>query len=74
MEAVLKREDIVVVSEMDAQIIQLYANNKGTAIIAKSLNLSRRTIEARVFKLKRQFKVNTLMALVAVFFRQKLID
>jgi DNA-binding NarL/FixJ family response regulator len=74
MEAVLKKKDVIVVSEDDAKIMRLYADNKGTNEIAKVLELSNRTIEKRVQKLKKQFKVNTLMALVAVFFRQKLIE
>jgi len=61
------------VSEHTVEIVGLLANGKTLKGISEELNVNQRTLEARIVVIKNDFNATTLMHLVAIFFRNKLI-
>lgn len=70
---VIQPENGVKITPNDIELVQQLANGFRAAIIARDWGISRRTIEARLDKLRAKTGCNSLPELVAVFFRNKLI-
>lgn len=72
-EVVVINEDTVTVSQQDLDIVNKLSNGLTCGEIGFSYNLSKRTIEAHVSKLKNYFDCDTIPQLVATFIRKGLI-
>lgn len=57
-----------------ADLIQMYAEGKSTVEIAIALNISTRTVEKRVLKLRKEYGATHLGHLIAIYLRREIIQ
>lgn len=69
MEVVVKRKDLVILTERDIKIIESYSLGKSTKAIAREHKISHRTVEFVFQKLKADFKCKSITHLIATFIR-----
>lgn len=72
-EVVIKTKDTILVSDRDIKMVEAFSHGKHCADIAKSVKLSKRTVELHVTNLRHKFNCATIPQLVATFLRKGLI-
>lgn len=72
-EIVVKKDGTITISERDCDIVEKVSNGWRFEDIAKYYDLSRRTIEAHVNRLRSQFDCKTVSQLACEFIRKGLI-
>lgn len=65
--------ELVAFKKNDIKIVQLLADDLRPPEIAKIIGVGNRSIEGSIFRLRSRFECKTVAALVALFFRYKLI-
>lgn len=72
-ELILITEQQTIVSERDIKMVQMAADDFTRGEIATEFELSQRTVESIFDKLKAAGECKSMPALIALFFRKKLI-
>lgn len=73
-QVIVIKDDSVTVSERDLDIVSKLSNGLTCGEVGFSYNLSKRTIEAHVSRLKNYFDCDTIPQLVATLIRKGLIQ
>jgi len=73
METVIKRKNVVVLTERDLQIVSMLSIGKTAPDIAKKLKMSERTIEGIIVKLRGKYKCKNVVHLVSHFLRNQIL-
>lgn len=71
---IVRVENEVAITQFDVDLVQQLSCGDTVDEIAEKLDMNVRTLENRVQQLKIKMGVKNIPALVAIFFRQKLID
>lgn len=72
-EVVIKRDDTIVISPRDIEMIGYISNGDRFVDVAHRFKLSKRTIELHVNRLRQQFNCITVSQLACEFIRKGLI-
>lgn len=62
------------VGSTEIEIMQHIANDKSIEATGKAIGITKAAVQSRLTKLRIHFKVHSVASLVAVFFRNKLIE
>ena len=62
------------VSQVDIGIVQQLSNDVSRKDIAEELGIDKRNLDARIDNLRKKVKINSVAGMVALFFRNKLIE
>lgn len=65
---------IMPIYESDKKIISMIADGYTVLEISKSLKINRRTLEAKMIKIKNRYGARTQANLVAIFLRNRLLE
>ena len=71
---IVRVENSVVISEFDVDLVRGLSNGDMVHEIAKKIDMNVRTLENRIVQLRIKTGAKNTPALVAMFFRNKLID
>ncbi len=70
---IVRKEEVIAISPREIETIQLIANEKSREDIADSRGLTKRTIEAEIYKIMTKVGTKTQEGTIALFFRNGLI-
>jgi len=70
---IVRKEEVVALSQREIMIIQMVANEKSRDEIADHFELSTRTIEADIYRMMAKVGTKTQEGTIALFFRNGLI-
>jgi DNA-binding CsgD family transcriptional regulator len=73
MDTVILTNNTVLVTEDELKAIKMYSDGKTAAQVASKLKVSVRTIEGKLYLLRREYKAKTTTHLVSIFLRKGLI-
>lgn len=74
MEYVVQSANNIVFSEQEVRIIREYVDGSPVGKIAEGLNISVRTVEAHMARIRAKLGVKTTPQVIAAFFRNKIIE
>jgi DNA-binding CsgD family transcriptional regulator len=74
MKDLVKEGAVVEITARELQIVQLLSNGNSSKMVAQTLKVNIRTMEAAIIRLKTKTDTKTVPHLVATFIRKKLIN
>jgi DNA-binding CsgD family transcriptional regulator len=70
---IVRKEEVVALSERDLKIFQMIADDKSRDEIAEAIGKSVRTVESEIYRILSRVGCNSQEAAIALFLRNKLI-
>lgn len=74
MKDLVKEGAVVEVTDRELQIAQLLSNGNSSKVVAQTMKVNVRTMEAAIIRLKTKTDTKTVPHLIATLIRKKLID
>lgn len=74
MKDLVKEGAVVEITDRELQIARLLSNGNSSKIVAQTMKVNVRTMEAAIIRLKTKTDTKTVPHLVATLIRKKLID